>query len=165
MSQAKAETMSHQQQPPIQRFRAISKAVYGQNYSDLGETDITEDSTLDVVKIKVTPHEGVHANSEYTITIKFQEEGSWPLVYVDSELFDKIKTRQYFQNRGAAGAHKGICIKNLGYGYAFTKNFRELCGNKWENYVYYLINLFNNLQDFKKGNGFKSNYKQILGIP
>ena len=149
---------------PIQRFRNISKAVYGKYYSDLGETDLSEDSTLETIKLTVIPHEGIHANLEYTITIRFQEEGSWPLVYIDSEIFDKIKTAQYLQNKGKVGEHKGICIKNLGYAYHFTKNFRELCHNKWENYVYYLITVFNNIQDFEKGNGFKSNYKKVLDI-
>jgi len=149
---------------PIKRFRDISKAVYGNYYSDLGETEITEDSTLEEVKITVIPNEGIHSMLKYTITIKFQKEGEWPLVYIDSEIFDKIKTSQYLQNKGKVGPHKGICIKNLGYGYNFNKNFKDLCDNKWENYIYYVITLFNNLQDFEKGNGFKSSYKKILSI-
>jgi len=36
---------------PIKRFRDISKAVYCKYYSDLGETEITDDSNLEVVKI------------------------------------------------------------------------------------------------------------------
>jgi len=117
------------------------------------------------VKIKVIPHEGIHSKLEYTITIRFIEEGNWPSVYVDSEMFDKIKTTQYLQNKGRVGApHRGICIKKLGYAYNFNKNFKDLCDNKWENYIYYLITVFNNLQDFEKGVGFKSNYKQILSI-
>ena len=156
--------MEQPQQMPVKRFRNISRAVYGNHYSDLGVTEITDDSTLQDIKIKVIPREGIHAEKEYTITVKFQEEGSWPCVYIDSEIFDKIKTNQYLQNKGKVGAHKGICIKNLGYAYNFNKNFRELCGNKWENYIYYLIITFNNIQDFEKGNGFKSKYKQILSI-
>lgn len=148
----------------MKRFYNISKAVEGKHYSDLGEIEIMEDSTLEELKIKVVPNEGIHAEIEYTITIKFQEEGNWPLVYIDSEIFDKIKTSQYLQNKGKSGAHKGICIKNLGYAYNFKKNFKELCDNKWENYIYYLITLFNYLEDFEKGNGFKSNYKKILSI-
>lgn len=148
----------------MKRFHNISKAVEGKYYSDLGETEIMEESTLEELKIKVVPNEGIHANIDYTITIKFQEEGNWPLVYIDSEIFDKIKTNQYLQNKGKVGDHKGICIKNLGYAYNFKKNFKELCDNKWENYVYYLITLFNNVQDFEKGNGIKSNYKKILSI-
>jgi hypothetical protein len=149
---------------PIKRFHDISKAVYGKYYSDLGETEITDDSNLEVVKIQVIPNEGIHAKVYYTITLKFQEQGSWPVVNIDSEIFDKIKTSQYLQNKGKVGTHKGICIKNLGYGYNFDKNFTQLCDNKWENYIYYLIITFNNIQDFEKGNGFKSNYKKILSI-
>lgn len=148
----------------IKRFHNISKAVYSNYYSNLGDTEITEDSNLENVKIKVIPNEGIHANIEYTITIKFQEEENWPLVYIDSEIFDKIKTNQYLQNKGKIGDHKGICIKNFSYAYNFSKNFANLCDNKWENYIYYLITLFNNLQDFEKGNGLKSNYKKILNI-
>lgn len=149
---------------PIKRFHNISKAIYGKYYSDLGETELADESTLDVIKLKVIPNEGIHAKVDYTITLKFQEEGSWPLVNIDSEIFDKIKTSQYLQNKGKTGPHKGICIKNIGYAYNFNKNFRELCDNKWENYIYYLIITFNNIQDFEKGNGFKSNYKKILSI-
>ena len=149
---------------PIKRFYNILKAVDDKYCSILGETEITEDSTSENVKIKVIPNEGIHANLEYTITIKFQEEGNWPLVYIDSEIFDKIKTNQYLQNKGKVGEHKGICIKNLSYGYNFNKNFKNLCDNKWKNYIYHLITVFNNLQDFEKGNGLKSNYKKILSI-
>ena len=148
----------------IKRFHNILKAVYSNYYSDLGETEIIDDNTIENIKIKVIPNEGIHAGIEYKITIKFQEEGSWPQVYIDSALFDKIKTSQYLQNKVKGGSHKGVCIKNLGYGYPFMKNFKKLCDNKWENYIYYLIITFNNIQDFEKGNGFKSNYKQILSI-
>jgi hypothetical protein len=148
----------------IKRFHNISKAVYSNFFSDLGITEITDNTTLEDIKIKVIPNEGIHANLEYTITIKFQEEGNWPYVYIDSEIFDKLKTNQYLKNKGKVGIHKGICIKNLGYGYNFNNNFKELCDNKWENYIYYLIITFNNIQDFEKGNGLKSNFKQILLI-
>jgi len=145
------------------RFIVISKSVYGGKYEDLGETEIMEESTLDVLKLKVIPHEGVHMKKDYTLTLQFQEEG-WPRVFVDSELFDKIKTSQYLHGKGKVGSHKGICIKGFTHGYAFHKNFKELCNSQWENYIYYMITLFNNVQDFEKGNGFKSNYKEILGI-
>ena len=148
----------------LKRFRSITKAVYTGYYTDLGETDLIEESTLENIKINVLPHEGVHKNLNYVITIKFQEEGNWPLIYIDSEIYDKIKTNQYLQGKGRVGGHKGICIKNLGYGYNFNKNFKNLCGNKWEDYIYYLISVFNNLQDFEKGNGLKSNYKKVLSI-
>ena len=97
----------------IKRFHNISKAIYGNFFSDLGITEITDDSTLEDIKIKVIPNEGIHSNLEYTITIKFQEEGNWPLVYIDSEIFDKIKTNKYLKNKGKVGVHKGVCIKNL----------------------------------------------------
>lgn len=151
-------------EPSLKRFRNISKAVFGNYYTDLGEVDIAENSTLEDVIIKVTPHEGVHANLDYSITLKFQGNDNWPFVFIDSEIFDKIKTNQYIKNKGRVGEHKGICIKNLGYAYNFNKNFKDLCDNKWENYIYYLITTFNNIQDFERGNGFKSSYKKILSI-
>ena len=149
---------------PIKKCYTISKAVYSNYYSDLGNITLIEDSCLEYIKIKVIPHEGIHANIEYIITIKFQRDGEWPLVYIDSEIFNKIKTNQYLQNKGKKGDHKGICIRNIGYGYCFKKNFKSICNNKWEIYIYYLITVFNNLQDFEKGNGFKKNYKEILSI-
>ena len=149
---------------PIQRFRSVIKAVHGGHYEDLGATEIMDESTLETIKIKVVPREGIHQNMEYFITLKFEEGSDWPRVFIDSEIYDKIKTCAYLQNRGRVGTHKGICIKNLTYGYPFNKNFKQLCDNKWENYVFHTITLFNNLQDFEKGNGLKSNYKSILDI-
>ena len=148
---------------PLQRFQNISKSIYTGYYSDLGETDIMEESTLENIKITCIPHEGIHEKLQYIITIKFQDE-NWPLVYIDSEIYDKIKTNQYLQEKGKVGEHKGICIKNLSYGYNFNKNFKNLCDNKWQNYIYHLICMFNNLQDFEKGTGIKSAYKKILSI-
>jgi hypothetical protein len=148
----------------LKRFRDISKSIYTGYYTDLGQTDIIEESTLENIKISCIPHEGIHEKIKYTITVKFQEDGNWPLVYIDSEIYDKIKTGHYLKERGKAGQHKGICIKNLGYGYNFNINFKTLCDNKWENYIYHLICMFNNLQDFEKGNGIKSSYKTILSI-
>ena len=145
----------------LKRFRDISKSIYTGYYTDLGQTDIIEESTLENIKISCIPHEGIHEKIKYTITIKFQEDRNWPLVYIDSEIYDKIKTKQYLQGKGKAGQHKGICIKNLGYVYNFNINFKNLCDNKWENYIYHLICMFNNLQDFEKGNGIKSSYKII----
>jgi len=148
----------------MKKIRDITKAVYTGYYTDLGETEVMDESTLENIKIQVVPYEGVHKHVNYIITIKFQEEGNWPLIYIDSDLYDKIKTNRYLQEKGRVGQHKGICIKNLGYGYCFNKNFKNFCGNKWENYIYNLICVFNNLQDFEKGNGIKSNYKNILSI-
>ena len=148
---------------PLKRFRNISKSIYTGYYVDLGQTDIIEESTLENIKITCIPYEGIHEKIKYTITLKFQEDGNWPLVYIDSEIYDKIKTGQYLKGKGKAGQHKGICIKNLGYGYNFNY-FTTLCDNKWENYIKLLISMFNNLQDFEKGNGIKSSYKNILSI-
>ena len=146
------------------RFHSICKAVYTDYFKDLAKVEISNESTLEIFKIKVIPNYGIHSDIEYIITIKFQESNTWPLVYVDSIIFDKIKTLQYLQNRGKQGDHKGICIKNMAYGYCFNKNFKNICDNKWENYIYYLITVFNSIEDFEKGNGFKSNYKEILEI-
>jgi len=151
----------------MERYNAITKAIYKNClYADLGTTEITDDSTLEIIKIQVTPHEQFHKEKPYVLTLKFQNvDDAWPFIFIDSELYDKIKTSQYLQNRGHNGApHKGICVKNMSYGYPFSKNFAEICGNKWENYVYYLLTMFNNVQDFEKGNGLKSNYKTILNI-
>ncbi len=86
-------------------------------------------------------------------------------IYEKSLIFHKaikIKTRQYLENRGANGEHKGICIKHIGHGYPFKKNFKDYCGNEWKNYIYNIIVMFNNLQDFEKGTGINSDFKNIL---
>ena len=145
------------------RFYDIQKAVETKYYNDLGYLEICEEeSNIETMKFKVTPYEGFHKGTEYTITLKFQTD-AWPLVFIDSVIYDALKTNQYLNNRGKSGDHKGICIKNLSYAYAFTKNFKHYCDNKWENYLYQIITLFNNFDDdFEKGNGIKSNYKDIL---
>ena len=56
----------------IKRFHNILKAVYSNYYSDLGETEIIDDNTIENIKIKVIPNEGIHAGIEYKITIKFR---------------------------------------------------------------------------------------------
>ena len=152
------------EQNPNKRFINITKAVYTKYYDDLGIVEIMDDSTLEIIKISIIPFEGIHQECKYIITCKFQEICNWPLVFIDSDIYDKIKTNQYLQNKGRNGIHKGICIKNMGYGYNFNKNFKEICGDEWKNYIYNLIIVFNNIQDFEKGNGFKSNYKNILKI-
>ena len=151
---------------PIKRFAHLVKIINSTYFDDLGKIEliINDDIQINIIKIKIIPHQGIHKDIEYILTIKFQEQDNWPLVYIDSEIYNKIKTIQYIENRGRNGEHKGICIRNLSYSYAFTKNFKELCNNKWENYIYYLITLFNNIEDFEKGNGFKSNYKELLNI-
>ena len=152
-------------QTPHKRFLSISKAVESGLYSLLGDVILAEDSNLEVIKMKVIPRQGVHANKEYTLTIQFKEEGAWPKILVDSSIFDPIKTPQLKKNIGFGGAeHKGICIKTLSYGYPFYINFNQLCANRWDIYICLLISTFNNIQDFQKGNGFRSNYQQILSI-
>ena len=113
-------------QQPIQRFRSVIKAVSGGYYEHLGATEIMDESTLETIKVKVVPHEGIHQNMEYFITLKFEEGSDWPRVFIDSEIYDKIKTSAYLQNRGRVGTHKGICIKNMSYGYPFNKNFKDV---------------------------------------
>jgi hypothetical protein len=148
----------------LNEFRNLTKLIYTNYYSDLGKINLLEDSNLEIIKINVIPHEGFHKNINYIITLIFQEINNWPLVYIDSELYDKIKTNQYLEGRGRNGQHKGICIKNLSYSYNFNRNFKDICGNKWENYIFNLICVFNNIEDFTKGNGIKSTYKDILNI-
>lgn len=153
----------------IKWFKSIVKSLVSENYNNLGNItyDLENDDITKII-IKVIPYEGVHKDIEYTLTLKYRkdsnEKTTWPGIYVDSELFDKIKTDRYLKNNGKNGEHKGICIEKISYGYAFNKNFKLYCDNKWENYVYYVINVLNNLQDFEHGNGIKSNYKEILNI-
>jgi hypothetical protein len=148
----------------IKLFHAISKSIYSDQYKDLGLVFIDEESTIHNIILSVFPKDGFHKDIQYIITLKFQNDDSWPLVYIDSEIFDKIKTERYIQNKGKSGTHKGICIKNLSHAYSFHKYFKQICDNKWDVYIYYLIITFNNVEDFKKGNGFKSNYKEILEL-
>ena len=144
------------------RINNIMKAVHNDYYNNLGVVEISDASSIEQVIIEVTPHEGFHKEKKYFITLKFEDD-EWPRVFIDSVIFDKIKTNQYLNNQGKVGNHKGVCIKNLSYGYAFRKYFKNLCDNKWENYVYYIITLFNNFQeDFESGNGIRRNYKELL---
>lgn len=143
-------------------MKELSKGFYNK-FGDINI--ISEDDDITILKISVLPNEGVHEKFPYVITIKFREKGEWPLVYIDSEIYDKIKTTQYLQGQGyAGGEHKGICIKYITNGYSFKKNFKEICEDDWNIYISLLICTFNNLQDFEKGNGIKSTYKNILGI-
>jgi hypothetical protein len=59
----------------IQTFHCISKAIYGDGdyYKDLGVIELSDDSTLETLKVVVTPHEGFHKDISYTITCKFKE--------------------------------------------------------------------------------------------
>ena len=65
-----------------------------------------DESTIENIKIRVVPHEGVHKDVNYIITIKFQEEGNWPLIYIDSDIYDKIKTNRYLQEKGRSNVGK-----------------------------------------------------------
>jgi len=152
----------------IKWYMPIVKSLISENYNDLGTITYDLDDDITKIIIKVIPHEGVHKDIEYILTLKYRKDSNenttWPGIYVDSELFNKIKTNRYLKNNGKNGEHKGICIEKISYGYAFKKNFKLYCDNKWKNYVYYVINILNNIQDFEKGNGIKSNYKEILHI-
>ena len=146
------------------RYFNIISAFYNNYFKDLGNVKLIEESNnINDIKFTVIPFEGIHKDKEYTVTLNFYNE-KWPLIFINSEIYDKIKTNQYLQNKGKVGNHKGICIKNLSYCYAFKKNFNKYCGDKWENYIYNLIVNFNNIQDFEKGNGIKSNYKDVLNL-
>ena len=153
----------------LRRYYDIIKSMSSDLYKGLGEIELippedSEENNIEKIKITFIPKEGIHADLKYTITIKFRNDGEWPLVYIDSEIYDKIKTTRYLNGKGKSGEHKGICIHDLGHGYTFATNFKNLCGNKWENYIYNLIIVFNNLQDFEGGNGIRRNYKELLSI-
>ena len=108
----------------------------------MGKVEIIIDNDemiLNFIKFIVIPFEGIHKNVKYIVTLKYQEDNNWPLVFIDSVIFNKIKTKQYLKNKGKVGDHKGICIKNLSYGYAFKKHFKNYCNNKWENYIYIIL--------------------------
>jgi hypothetical protein len=147
----------------MKRMYTLVKAIEENKYQDLGKIEMREESTLDTFRVTVTPYEGVHKDLPYELTLCFKREG-WPKIMIDSPLFDQIKTKQYIHNRGKVGEHKGICIQYLGYGYLFHKYFPLLCDSRWDNYLYYVITMFNNIQDFENGIGLKSDYKEILGI-
>ena len=142
--------------------KPIQNAMETNYYIELGSVEFVEQDTMESLKIKVIPQYGFHKNQEYFITLQLRTN-EWPLVFIDSVLFDTIKTAQYLKNKGRVGSHKGICIKNLSYAYNFPNNFKEYCNNQWEIYLFQIITLFNNFQnDFEKGNGIKSNFKKLL---
>jgi hypothetical protein len=144
--------------------RNIEKAIRASHYDELGVVEIVEESTLEILKLRVNPHDGIHTGLDYIVSLHFREADQWPTVHIDSSIFDKIKTSQYVNNKGCVGDHKGICIKNLSHSYAFPKHFKNYCDNKWENYVKNIIVFFNYPEDIEKGNGIRSNYKEILGV-
>ena len=146
----------------MRRNTNIYNAIVEEYYNNLGRVNYI-DCDINKFEISVIPNEGIHRNTSYNLIFKFIDN-EFPKLFVNSPIFDRIKTNQYINNRGRNGEHNGICIKPLSYSYGFTKNFQKYCGNKWKNYIYNIISTFNNIQDFEKGNGFKSNYKTILNI-
>ena len=144
-------------------YHNILKAVHDDFYKDLGKIEFIENENVTEIQIKVRPHEGIHKDKEYNLRLKFQTISlAWPYVFIDSPIYDPIKTERYIKDSGKNGSHKGICIRNIGYGYAFTKNFKNYCNNDWKNYLYYVIVFFNNPLDIEHANGFKTDYKKIL---
>lgn len=142
----------------------FNRAIHENYYKDLGIIELWENDNLELFKFKVIPNEGFHKDKPYFITCKFNKNdlNNWPLVYLDSEIFDIFKTKQYIENKGKKGIHKGICIKNLSYCYGFYKNFKKICDNNWNIYFFYIITVFNNIQDFGKGNGFRHNFMDLI---
>ena len=147
----------------LKRYRDIAKAVSDNKYEEQGEVELTGDSTTEVMRLIVVPRDGFHQGHPYTLTIKFYDP-HWPRLFIDSPIYDRIKTNQYWNNQGRVGEHKGICIKQFSYCYTFDKHFKNLCDNKWEAYVDILISFFNYAENIGKANGIKSNYKKILVI-
>lgn len=49
----------------IKKFCCISKAIYGNYYENIANVEILDESTLENMKIKVIPYEGIHADTEY----------------------------------------------------------------------------------------------------
>ena len=147
----------------LQTYRSIILS-FNNYYNDLGIVTFIDNDDINIIKFSVIPYEGIHKDNIYTITLKFNGLNDWPNIFIDSSIYNKIKTNNYINNNGYQGnEHKGICIKKLSYGYAFN-NFYKYCDGEWKNYIYYIITVFNNIQDFEKGNGFKSNYKDILNL-
>jgi hypothetical protein len=161
--------MSIEQQ---KRLISIFEAISNNFYESLGSVELLENDDINIIHLKVIPYEGFHSNKPYFLKLNFQQQSEncskfseYPLIYIDSELFDKIKTNQYLKNQGDRGSiHKGICVKHLSYAYGFKNNFKNYCDNRWEVYVACLISVFNRMEDFEKGSGFKSNYREILGL-
>lgn len=142
--------------------KPIQDAIESNHYVDLGSVEYIDLENTTMMKIKVIPSYGFHKGQEYFITLQLRTN-EWPLVFIDSVLFDTIKTIQYLKNKGRSGPHKGICIKLFSYAYKFPKYFKNICNSQWENYVFQLISFFNSFDhDFEKGNGIKSNFKELL---
>lgn len=83
----------------ITRYNNIIKSFYKNYYNNLGNVQIIHDNiNLDIIKFMVIPFEGIHKDIKYIITLKWNEENKWPLIYIDSDIYDKIKTNQYLKN-------------------------------------------------------------------
>ncbi len=76
-------------QPKI--YSEIISNLFNDYYKDLGSVSLSNDSgdNINIIKIKVIPFEGFHKEKPYVITLKFIDD-KWPLVYIDSEIYDKI---------------------------------------------------------------------------
>ena len=77
-------------------FRSIGRAIRSDMYKDLGLVEMVEDCSLDAIQFDVVPHEGVHKGIPYRITLKIDNIQNWPKLFVDSAIYDRIKTSQYF---------------------------------------------------------------------
>ena len=49
----------------MKKFCCISKAIYGNYYENIASVEVLDESTLEIMKIKLIPCEGIHANIEY----------------------------------------------------------------------------------------------------
>ena len=125
------------------------------SYKDIALVEDIECENVNIIKLKVIPHENFHRDVPYYITLKFNDDNSWPLLYVDSIFFDKLKTKQYLLNKGKHGDHKGICIEHFSYHYSgYKKYFQLYCNSKWENYIYNVIHFLNNIDEQTYVGGF-----------
>lgn len=130
----------------------IKKYDY-KNYFD-GNIEIDESTNMSEIVLNIIPNNGFHANLTIILTLKISDQ-CFPLIYVDSPIYDKLKTKNYINNQGSLGEHKGICIHKLYRNEGFYKNFKILCNNEWKNYVIYIINMFvYNIDDLYGAIGF-----------
>lgn len=77
---------------PIKRFAHLVKIINSKYFSDLGNIEFIMDEKNQIEIIKIIPHKGIHKDIQFILTIKFQEHDKWPFVYIDYEIYDKIKT-------------------------------------------------------------------------
>ena len=55
-------------------FRNITRAVYSGYYTDLGQIELIDESTLENIKISAVPHEGVHKDMKYKLQLNFKKK-------------------------------------------------------------------------------------------